>query len=126
MSDQENTPTDYRVRRLEEWRRHADEQIERGMDDSAKNRTSMGRVAWALFVVIVGAALAIGRVLQRVEDTASSQGANESRIEKVQEDVSDTKMEQVKLRSAVERVEEGQDRLENKLDRALESKRRTR
>lgn len=124
MSQDEHTPTDYRVRRLEEWRTDTNQRLEKGADEFAAQRGRFNKFAWGLFVTVVVAAIAIGRVLQRVEDTATSQGANEARIEAVQEDVADTKMEQVKLRSAVERVEEGQDRLEDKLDRALEPKRR--
>lgn len=127
MSDfNEPTPPGYKLRALEARADATDERLEKGAEAFAEQRAKFSKAAWALFVTVVVAALAIGRVLQRIDDTAVTQEDHEAQLETVSEQISETKVEQVRLRSAVERVEEGQDRLEFKLDKALEPKRRGR
>lgn len=121
MSDfDDQTPPGYRLKRLEEWRESTDGRLEKGAEAFAQTRSKMAWFAIGSVVAVIAAAIAIGRVLQRVDDTAEVQVKHELKLEEVSRDIAQTTVEQVRLRSTVERVEDGQARVETKLDQALQ------
>ncbi len=122
----DHTPPGYKIRQLEARADATDERLSKGGEQFQAQRSKLAWFLAGFIVTILAAALAIGRVLQRVDDTAATQEEHEETLNSVREDVAAGKVEQVRLRGAVERVEEGQDRLELKLDRALDQRRRTR
>jgi hypothetical protein len=74
------------------------------------------RLLGGLFVVIVGGAVSFGVLINRVDDTATTQERHESKIEEVKEDVAEIERAQDRLGTAVETL---QATIDSKLDRAL-------
>ncbi len=119
--------TDPPLDRLEQLERRmdaTDERLAKGAEAFAAQRSRMAWFLAGMVVTILSAALAVGRILQRIDDTAVTQDVHQTRLEAVQDDLAETRIEIVRLRGAVERAEEDRKRLEMKLDQALEQGRR--
>lgn len=112
MSD-DTTPPGWRLKQLELRANATDERLAKGADEFAAARS---RRVWFIIGIagsVLAGALAVGRILQRVDDTANQTEKHESKLEQVQEDVSAVKVEQVRLRGSV-------DGLKESIDTALE------
>ena len=110
-------PTDrisWELRQLQERQDATDERLSKGADAFAAMRSRTVWFALGLAGTVLAGALAVGRILQRVDDTANQQGKHESKLESVSEDVTAIEVEQVRLRSSV-------DGLARSIDRALEA-----
>ncbi len=118
------TPEGYRLKRLEEWRDYTNGRLEKGADAFAEQRSKFSKAAWALFVTIVVAAIAVGRLLQRVEDTASTQVEHEVQLEQLQGDVEDAKVEQAVIKRDVQDIKDTTEGIDAKLDQALREPRK--
>jgi len=66
-----------------------------------------------IIVVLLGAALAIGRILERIDDTSNTQRVHETKLEAVQQDVAEIQREQGVIGKSIGGIEK-------RLDLALE------
>lgn len=119
MPFDEPTPPGYKLRQLQERADATDKRLEKGADAFAAMRSRTTWFALGLVTTILAGAIAVGRILQRIDDTTSNQGQHETKLESVREDVAAIEREQIRVRGAVERVEEGQTRIETTLGRIV-------
>lgn len=88
--------------------------------DMADTRTiaerKMTRVIAGLGISALAIAVAVGVLLNRVDDTAKTQEKQEEKLEDVRSDVQETKLEQVRMGNSIEGI---QKTLDEKLDKAI-------
>lgn len=75
------------------------------------------RLIGGLFATALGVAVAVGVLLNRVDDTASTQEKHEKKLEAVSEDLTAIKGEQIRLRDSVDDLGRT---IEEKLDKAID------
>ena len=113
MSD---SSTDLRLRQLESRADGVDTSLRMGNERFAEEKSKRVWFVLGLAGTLLAGTLAAGRILQRIDDTATDVEGHESTIREVQTQVTEVKVEQVRLRSAVDGLKES---IDTKLDRAL-------
>lgn len=110
MSD---SSTDIRLRQLERRADDTAESLRMGNERFAEDKAKRTWFVLGLIGSLIAGALATGRILQRVDDTAETVEDHESTIREVETAVTEVKVQQVRLRDSV-------DGLKESIDTALE------
>jgi hypothetical protein len=120
------TSTDWRLTNIEQRLRDGADTFE-----AVRKSIESGRNKWTWFLVglvvtVVSSAIGIGQLIAKLEQTVETQDKHETKLERIETDIAQSKSEQVRLRGSVDNIDVATQRLEQKLDRALAPSRRTR
>jgi hypothetical protein len=120
------TSTEWRLTNIEQRLRDGAETFE-----AMRESINAGRTKWTWFLVgmvvtLVGGGVAVGQLIARLDQTVETQDKHETKLERIETDVAQSKSEQVRLRGSMDNIDVATQRLEQKLDRALAPSRRTR